>query len=462
MYFIRTQLRAGASFVASVRGKIAALRSGDWAALEHLLLVCFLVGKAFFFLQHLGIPFGFDVGAHLEMLTRYTWLHPTADVHGSFYGYHPPMAFLLARTLMLIGATDVMSVQLVNVTASLVAFFALRSLLKHLSLLARPAPIAFLYLTFALPILVHASMSINLDMIVFALAAAILLCGVRLFWTEDALSRGDKGTLLVSMVACLLLGIMTKFSGVLLLAIPFLVAVLRPQGFSLRPLFSAALVGCIAIAIAFPYYYSRYKIPEGTFFPNNGDWIIGDALVGARKIRDEAPTEFFLTLFRPTSVHAEGGLRQRDHAAVRLADTWRDIFLKDDYLGPTSAATEWVGTMEFMLSPWLLLLGLLLFLRRARRRSAWQRLGFVLIAFAIVQWAALIYHSYQNPYADWIPAKGIYILPSLFALGYLAALLMHARFSAPAFLSRYWKTVQRGFLLAIGALLLLHSFVPVY
>jgi hypothetical protein len=432
-----------------------------WRGLERVLLAILLFGKAWLLWHRWNMFSGYDVDRHLEMVNLLRWTNIDVDMHTIFYGYHPPLAFLFARAFLALGFTDVEAVQLVSFVSSLVAFFFLRATLQKLHLLNEPLGVAFLYLTAAIPLSVFLSVSVNMDVIILAYASIVLYLSVCLFWVHIE-SAQTRRLLSFGIVATIGLALLTKFSGILLLALPCLVALFR-NGWRARiaGLTRSAVIASIAITLVLPYYLTRYYIPEGTFFPRNGDWMITADVVAAREARDKDPVRFFGNLFTPKLASAED-LQHHDWQTPRLSDTWKDFWIADQtpLVQPDRSIAMSFVYLRFV--PWLLLLGMLLILRRSMRGTAWLRFAGLFTLFSLLHLAALIYYSYENPYADWKPTKAIYIAPTLWLVSFLLAQLLEARSLAPLALARRWKGVQAVMLIGIGALILLNHTLPNY
>ena len=274
------------------------------------------------------------------MLQKLTWGHPDLPIRETFYSYHPPMGFLLARSFHLLGLSPEVSIQIVSALFGLATFFLLRQTLQYLKILHRPASIVFLYVAASVPLQIFIVSGMNLESILLACAAAVLYCGIRLFWGTDPLTknvkniRGDVPPAGFWRSAFSLLLSSRNSPEFCSLQSP-LVAALSPLD---RRWWKAVLISIalsfFAGAISFPYYYVRYYVTEGTFFPNNGDWIVTDAFKEARKKRDENPVRFFTNFFDAAPVHREKGILHRDYDVLRFADTWRDLWLKDQFWAP--------------------------------------------------------------------------------------------------------------------------------
>lgn len=440
-----------------------------WRRAEVRLLWIFLGTRLFLFLSTLGHPAGFDIGAHIEMLEKLSWMHPTTDIRGSFYGYHPPLGFLLPRAFLLLGFTPEVSIQMISALASLIAFFALRATLKSLHLLAEPRAIALLYLSSTLPIQTFLATSANLDVLVLALSAIVLLLSVRLLWCEPELTvraffaRGtttrervfERWSLLLALTATLALGMLFKFSALLAFAIPPIVAVLRPQERErLRSLGIASGVCVAALLLVTPYYVTRYYGPEARLFPTNDEWIVQDAIEESKKNLRENPILFLIHFVESTPVHRERGITHRDYDVLRFRDTWRDFFVKDQFLGPTDAVTRTIGDLERKIVPWLLLLGAAAFVLRSRHGDPWIHIGIVLLAFSALEILAFVTYLMGHPFPGWGPAKGIYIAPVAWGIGFLLACLLPETIRA--------VRSRRALLVTLAVIILAHHLLPAY
>lgn len=461
--------------------------SAPWRRTERLFLATFLIGRLYVFCERLGTVIGFDSGAQIEMVTKLSWSMPDTPIRESFYGYHPPLGFLVPRLLHVgLGFTPEISIQIVSMMASLAAFFFLRATLRYMHVLHRPSGIAFLYITSSIPIQVSVSTSVNLDVIILAFGASILYASVRMLWPvtlfDDAnhpqrslplrFSWGDTAECerrINGMVAAfaaataLVCALLTKFSGVLLFAVPSLLAWSQPyaRGWWKR-CFTGAAVCSVALAIAFPYYYGRYYVPEGKFFPLNAEWTAAADVERAIAQRDADLATFFIDLVSPTTVHASVGPTQTDYDVNRLSDAWRDLWIRNQWTGPTSDAALDLGLLYMVVIPWLMGLGAAIFLRRMRRRTAWTRLGWVLLGFSMLQIAALVQYIYRIPHAGYGPAKGLYILPTVWGIGYLVVTAFREHRLLPKMLRSRIPMIPYALLAAAWMFVAVNHAIPAY
>lgn len=407
------------------------LRRPAFTWFEHFLLIAFIALRSWALYETYKHPAGFDAGAHMEMLKLISWEHPGIPLHDHFYAYHPPLGFLLARSLMVLGLTPEASVQWISFSASLIAFLFVRQTLKYIQALRSPAGLIFLYGAFCIPIQIFLSISINLDILVFAVASIVLYLSIRLFWrpfphlfthpkAHPKISRILPWALSPLIIFFLALGMMFKFSGLLIFAIPPTVAMLRPlKAKWLKHCIWAALLSAVALALVFPYYFTRYYRTEGTFFPNNGNWIIADAQREAREKRSANPVQFFVDFFDETHVHTDPGIRHRDYEVLRFSDTWRDFWIKDQFLSGTPDESLWLGKKYFWMFPMLMLIGFPLFLLQLRLWKPWQRFGVIVVGYSLLQLLSFISYLYSEPFAGWGPAKGIYVAPMALGIAYI-------------------------------------------
>ncbi|MDX1935131.1 MAG: hypothetical protein SFU56_21240 [Capsulimonadales bacterium] len=413
----------------------ASRTSERWRRAEWTLLAVFLLCQFWHLRFQAGSISGFDAGDYLHRVNLTAAGVTNPELRSAFWAYHPPLAFLAARALMGIpGVTDVLAVQWVAKLSLLTAFFAVRAVLARMDLLSVPAGIAFLYLFPSLPLMVHASASLNMDMPVLALGSLVLLASIRLWRSPDRslLGRVGWGVLLVgSLVAALFV----KFSGLLLAALPPLVAVNTdgPTSARLRRLGSAMLPACCAILIAFPYFYGRYYVPTGSFFPNVNEWWYPDELRAARAARDADRTGFVADLFLPARRPPGDPGATRDPERTRLVDTWEDLWRKDAALGPTTPTARGPGRLYALLFAGAILVGGVrsAFRNRAGGGDAWAEWGRIVLPFGLLQLLALIAFIWQQPIVNVIPGKCLYILPIAWSVAYLAASLLPTRPDSP-------------------------------
>ncbi len=402
-----------------------------------------------------GQEAGFDTGAHLEMVTNLTWLNPTVDLGRFFYAYHPPLGFLMAHSITWLGLSPVESVQILNFAASLIGFFAIRQTLKICGLIDHPAAIVFLYLFGSLPIELFLAWSINLDIVIAMYASLTILFSVRLFWYEPAESQNRLwlGTTIAALIAA---GLLTKFSGLLLITIPLIVAVVRPH-VTKRLLLTAGLIAVSGLAIVAPYYATRYVAQTGRPFPTNLEIFDAGELEKVRADRSRHAAAFILDMFKPSPFHGAANEVVRDRDNIRLSDVWQDIWLKEKNLGPMSDSTRALGYLEETVAAFLMIAGLAGLVWHMRTDRLWDRFGLVLFGFGAVQMLAFIFYLWSQPVAGWAPTKGIYLAASLPLVAYSIARLVPVERKG-----RTEELLQMASVTLVAILLVIHHFMPFY
>lgn len=412
-----------------------------------------LAGRVVYLWLTFGQEAGYDTGAHMEMVQTLTWLNHSTPLSQFFYAYHPPLGFLFAHTLTWFGLSPLLAVQLLNFAASITAFFLMRGTLQVCGLLDRPAAVFFLYLWACLPIQLFLTSSINLDILIQALACATLYFSVRLFWGGEA-ERRHRTWLVFGIVAAISTALLTKFSGLLLITIPPLVA-FSLQKNVVRLTGAAVTVSLLGLAVAAPYYITRYYEPAGRLFPTNLEIFSLPEIERARAQRDAAGIEFFASLLRPSPFRGSAEV-VRDRDNMRLADAWQDIWLKEKNLGPMNARAQALATLEKGVAGFLLLGGLFWLIWRFRSNDPWDRLGAVWLAFAALQLSAFIFYLYSQPVAGWAPTKGIYLACSLPIVAYGIARLV-----PEAGRGRWRELIQTSVLTLVALLIVLHHLLPI-
>lgn len=422
--------------------------------IEVFLCCLLVVGRLVYLALTLGVEAGYDTGAHLEMVMNVSWTHFSGPIWQFFYSYHPPLGFLFAHTITLLGVSPLVAVQLLNAIASLTVFFLIRATLNTCGLLDRPAAVFFLYLWSCLPIQLFLTSSINLDVLIQAFAAATLYCSVRLFWGQD-LHREERLWLAFGIVACIAGGLLTKFSGLLLTAIPPLVA-FSLQKNVIRLTAQAIAVALVGLALASPYYYTRYYAETGRMFPTNLEMFGGPDIERGRLVRDADRTKFFIGMLEPSPFHGSADEVVRDRDNIRLSDAWQDVWLKEKNLGPMKPGARELGTLEKNLAGFLLIGGLFWLLWRFRADDPWHRLGAIWLGFAGLQLLAFVLYLYSQPVAGWAPTKGIYLACSLPIVAYGIARLV-----PEAGEGRWRELIQTSVLTLVALLIILHHLLPI-
>ncbi len=389
-----------------------------YARAERFLLGIFLFSRAVLALRTFDDGVGWDAGDHLEMLDHWPWEEEVWSVRSRFYAFHPPLGFFLGRVLVVLGIHRDAAAQTVAAVAMLLAFFAIRFVLRRLGVLHSMRGLVMLYGGASLPVQIYLAHSINLDALLQAAAAGIIAVTIvlrerRSWWGVAAL------TLLLAAA------VLTKATGVALFAIPAVVLLcLEPEirRMDLRRAVAIAVVPVIAaIVLVAPYFLARYVVPEGRLFITNMDMEEYDLplLQDDRAVlRERGNMTLWKDLFWGVTPGSEP-LDMRDARSIRLANGWKDLWAANRANIPQaglsfalSAFYAWVGTA-------LLLLGALRCVRDAATASTWARMGRALGIIAALHGVMLLTFFARYPHPLGNPMKAIYVAPALLFLWYL-------------------------------------------
>lgn len=380
------------------------------------LLAAYLLARLGLFVETFGQARGWDIPAHMELLADWPWSERFFDVRSAFYGYHPPLAFLLPRFLMTLGFSDVSSVQIVAAFATLASFFYIRWLLQHLGLLTKSIGLAFLYITFSLPFLVYLSYAVTMDVLILLAACGTLLHGWKFI---DAKTDQQRRVHALLCVFWLTFGLYTKYNGALLLPLPLLTAVFSRHRKWRRHFAEAACISAIAVALAFPWYYGRTYLQEGRLFISNMDMEEYDkrALDAERAHRDQNPEAFWNAYFGSLPPEAQG-VDKRDQGALRILNTWKDFWASSHV--PHTPFSLFLSTAYMYLGGILVVIGSIHFACTVRKKTPWDQWGIVLAVLFLMHFIALLTYSWQYPHAVGFVNKGVYVAPAILALGYFS------------------------------------------
>jgi 4-amino-4-deoxy-L-arabinose transferase-like glycosyltransferase len=434
---------------------------------EYLLLPLFLVAKCFVFWLHQDVVNGFDTIGHMEYTDLLRWSHISIPVLSIGYSYHPPLSFLLSRLFLDMGFIRENAAMWPAFLSSFVAFFAIRALLKRKKLLQRPLPFLFLYVTFSLPVQVFLSSSVNLDVMVMAFAALCLLCACILFQENPKRSWVPALGIGLSIAGAMY----SKASGLTLFAIAPIIALLTAMSraypihwaeFRKKSRYAAAGMAFACLLVA-PYYVGRYYHETGQLIFLKG--MPGDypAQEDARAWRDEHTLEFFERLFGPAPVH-NNSPRIRDRDFPRLADTWKDVWVRDEWAGfdtPLQSLSLKISSFYWRHMDVMLLIGLLLCIgsKKSLPDPDWRRMGLFFFAYGSLLFILFIRYIYTMPWGGALPTKFIYVAPVSWLIGYLIAHL----YSLERALDDRWSRWYRGgFGFLLIGFMLMNYLVPVY
>lgn len=424
--------------------------------LERWLLVIFVGAKAYLLWKYWDQPIGFDWGGHVEMVVvPIDRLFLGHDLFQFFYSYHPPLAFLLAKVPYAFGVPVVASVQIVSTLSILLSFLLLRQTLRHLAFLETAEGVALLYLSYAIPVTIYLSRSVNMESILLLCASGVLWCSVHLFVDTPRHAPWYRGLLVATLVGWLAAGLFTKFTGVLLLPLPFLVAWCLGTDRRPRCVIAPVIIAVTAVVAVLPYYYLRYYQATGAWLPSNTNVFDLHAQTEARQRRDAHRQDFFRALVDlPPFGHRAPQFR--DMYQPRLLDTWQDFWIMDVYLADDTQFRLGRSMAKVYLSVLTIFLvaGLTHFLVFQRPNSPWLQFGWLTLSIFVLFVGALAAYVYANPWGGALANKGIYVIPVIWTLGFLLT----------EFLRPLLHTRRSHILLFIGlaVLLIVHHALPMY
>lgn len=360
------------------------------------------------------MPFGYDVEGHLYVLSHISMRQPVLPFAENYYALHPPMGFFFAKAFTVLGVGDLAATQCASFVASIVILLCLRAFVRSLRLLERPEGIFFVYFCCSMPMMVYLSISTNLDVFILMYASMLLCACVWCF-------QGRRMTFLryASVIGLLVLSYLTKYSGLILSALPFIVGV-SMDSFSRgikRAAPHALVIVCSALLIVAPYYIMRNYVPTGEFLYNPaGNSFFTEAVVGGREWRDHHLFEFFSRLFLP--YFDSGGVVQEPYLAI----SW-DSFWSGADRAPQSLYAQWIASGYAVVFFFLCCLATVHYFFW-RKDTSWQQLGRITLAFSALQVLALVYYAYQYPVLPgYFTVKGIYISSAMLGISFLVASL---------------------------------------
>jgi Dolichyl-phosphate-mannose-protein mannosyltransferase len=401
------------------------------------LLIC---AKTLLLARFWDTPFGYDMEPHLAYVTTLAehWQMPA--IIGDYYAYHPPAGFLLAALIMKAGFSAAHGAMLVSFLSSLCALLFLRATVRALGLLHKPVGFAFLYLAAGIPLQVYMSVAVGLDIVILCIASAILYFSVRIVLQE----KPHRLLPAYELSIYLLLGLLAKYTGVLLLALPFLWQPLIPRERLKRTMSVFALSAGVAVLAAAPYYLLRnYAATGSLFYTSAGNTFANPSIEKAVTLRDAGLPGFTARLVLPP---------QAGHPQPTLLYAWSGLWRMADR-APQSALAVYLSHVLSFFGAVLACVGTWRILRRTRE----DRLGVIFLAIAALFAAFLIYYAFRFPVFGHFSVKTIYVAPALWAVCYGMARAMY-----PLGEHHHVSQKDRLLLIGVGGFALLTHLLPVF
>ncbi len=421
-------------------------------SLEWLLLSIVVFGRILLLIRYFNAGIGYDVAAHIDVVSMIRWTDMDVDFWKYYYAYHPPLGFLLAHSLTLAGWPVIGSTQVVACISGIIGFWFLRLIVRDVGHLHSARGLLFLYGCAALPLSVYLSVTVNLDVIVFAAACGAIWTCMQLFKTHHTL--WSYLFWMYCVVSILVIGIFTKHSGIVLLCVPFLTALLGKKSSRKNNLLFALAAVVSACVICLPYYYNRNYVKTGEWLFNTADhyFMINETRY-ARMFRDMRPLRTAVNTLLPVYNWTDG---KWDKPMIRGA--WNSLFWMEDR-GPQTRVGPIFGTIYRFWTPLFLFFGIIGIIR-GRKNDPWRRFGLLVISLASIYILLLATFMYRFPLAPYFSGKGIYIAPALLAVCYL---ISEGLYFCATLLPKSWKNpLQWCGLGLLTLILLVNTLLPVF
>ena len=380
----------------------------DLRAVEKVFCFTFISLRLLLLARYFGQYLGYDVRGYLAVVSAISWKHPFLPLHSLYYAVHPPLGFLLTHTLALFGLSPLLSAQLLSFLASLGAFFFMRQTLKSIDLLNSVAAVVFLYVGASIPLQIYLSVVVSLDVFVLCSMSMALFFSVQLFWIKQTALRSlFHGTALVFVLA---LASLFKLSGLLLLAMPFLVFIFSDDTHKWKRVPIVIITSVLPLFTGVLYlYYRNYRVEHTLFFSTAGLFIWVDSFRRAVEWRDAHPLLFVLSYVLPIK-----------DGVPRLIPTWSSFWFMYDRVC-LSMFTAVVGVLYASFAPILCMCGLIAAYTQHTRRDPWHRFGAVILACTAIQICGLCCYMWATPLFGYLANKGIYIASASWGIAYLLA-----------------------------------------
>lgn len=435
-----------------------------WRRLELGLLAGVIVLKLVLLARVWGQLQGFDAGLWLETFDVTRWFEPLPGVRALPASYHPPLSFLAARGLYRIYPHPVEVSQIMSTLWMIGVMLALRSVVRRLGWLWTLPGLWLVYGTVSVPLLVWQAIETSYDPMSLCLFFVALAVSVRLYWSGGAgplatlrQPRALAGNVVLGLV--LAAGMLTKFSGLMALPLPFLVIFARR---GLRALVRESVGPVLAVAVAAvvisPIYVGRYYRTEGRFMPSDMEWLRSDVLPAARKQRDQAPVTFVLRNLDFTLTPVIGS--QVSARGSMTHSTWLQTWARDSELGRQPPVSLGVSGVYIVVFAVLMLAGTVLFFVRGRRLpNEWRHLGWVLFGVGLMWLSASVVFAWKYPMFDWQVYKAKHVTPYVLWVVFAAVLPLAFR----AFRDkRRWQWLEPAAIVLLVAFIALNHLLPVY
>ena len=393
--------------------------------LERILCVTLVVLKLSVLRSTWGKAQGFDAPAWIETFRFTHWFEPLPAPRALLASYHPPLSYLLSRVIFSVIPKEVEASQLLSTLAMLAAFLGFRSALRRAGILESIAGMWLLYGGFSLPLYVWLAIETGYDAVVLAWFMLALSLSVSLFWQpvgQRALRRISLWLRFAALVAVLLAGLYTKYSGLMAFALPFIVVWVRrgPRAFARESWLPGA--ACVmAIVIIAPFYYNRYYKAEHEWMPAAMKWQKQAEIAVTRQKRDADPYAFLLHMLRIPDERLSDSKRPVMDSFIH--SIWFHTWKRDKWLGPQPEPSLSVSNAYATGFAYLVLFGSVAFLLRPprfREPEELREVGWILLAITAIFSISALAFAWKYPVWGWRVFKAKYMAPGILWVSFAA------------------------------------------
>ncbi len=399
-------------------------RTDRYVSIESSLAVLVVLLKLHVLYDTWGRVQGFDWTFWMEMFHAMRWFEPIPPALIWSGSYHPPLSYLIGRLFLAVYPHEIEISQVVSTSAILVAFFSIRHVLRHIGWLSTLPGLWLLYGGISIPVIVSVGVETTYDAWVLAWYMLALAIAITLFWHPSSPTwwKNNRTARHVTWLGLVYAaGLLNKYNGLLALALPSLIVLVR-RGLkaTLRESTAPIVAALVGLVIAFPLYHERYYHVEGRWTPTAMDWQRKSDLKIVRPKRDAEPFTFVANMLRyplqtPTNP-------QEPVLDSFIHSSWLHTWFKDAALGvePEPALTvsrkysKWFAWATVAGSAWFLL-------RRRRIAPDWRDLGWLLLSIASIYCVLALVFGWKYPLWDWRVFKTKYMTPVVFWIPYAVA-----------------------------------------
>lgn len=383
--------------------------------IEKVLFWIWVVGQVLLWIRFGDMRVGSDIDGHLAVLNNISIDNLFPDYKTLYYAYHPLPIFWIQKILSYtFGLSLLLAAKTFSQISVVLSFLMCRAALRKLGVISTVKGVLFLYFTFSIPIYHYLGISVNHDVTLVLCTCGMLLEAAKIATSSAAKQKWRSS---VSMVLWICIGLLNKYSGALLLSIPFLLWAIPLDQKNRISLVAASIIVGLGIAIVSPYYILRNYVPTGhIFYTTAEDYFVFERTKEFRKLRDANRTNFVLSFFFEMPEYDSQG-KVVGWAPPKLLDVWQSYW-ELVYKNLPSMAAVWIKNIQSYAFALLTLLGTA-YLTFSKRHNHFDSLGLICVSFGLIQLLALIAYHYHYPVPFRFSLKALYVPGSAMAIGFL-------------------------------------------